>query len=151
MNKDDLIDIMVTAGFSKDKATSIIQDYSEINFSYQSVHNPSGKVPKRNCDYVRAFGAAYSKFGLYIFYKNKKIIYVGESAEEPFSKRLSQHFNNSQGGLRKKFANDKTSLGELDSSEVLILYDKYTNSKAKETHFDEDLLIGLFRPMLNNR
>ena len=43
------------------------------------------------------------------------------------------------------------SINILQKCEVLILYGKYNNSEARKTHFDEDLLIGIFKPQLNDR
>lgn len=82
-----------------------------------SVYNPNGKKTKSNCNYKKAFGDAYSEYELYIFYdSNNKIIYIGEAAEEEFKDRLSQHFNESDGGLRNKLSSKPNRLSKLMAS-----------------------------------
>lgn len=153
MTKDDLKAIMVEYGYDSNKTNSMIDAYKEIPaFTYMSVYNPKGVTPKPNCDFRSAFKDAYSEYGLYIFYdNNNKIIYVGEAAEEEFKDRLSQHFNESDGGLRNKLSLKPKLLSKLNASNVLILYGKYNKDDSRSTHFDEDLLIGLFKPELNDR
>lgn len=153
MTKDDLKALMVKNGYDSNKTNSMIDAYKEIPaFTYMSVYNPKGVTPKPNCDFRSAFKDAYSKYGLYIFYdNNNKIIYVGEAAEEEFKDRLSQHFNESDGGLRSKLSSKPNLLSKLNASNVLILYGKYNKDDSRNTHFDEDLLIGLFKPELNDR
>lgn len=153
MTKDDLKALMVKNGYDSIKTNSMIDAYKEIPaFTYMSVYNPKGVAPKPNCDFLSAFKDAYSKYGLYIFYdNNNKIIYVGEAAEEEFKDRLSQHFNESDGGLRSKLSSKPNLLSKLNASNVLILYGKYNKDDSRNTHFDEDLLIGLFKPELNDR
>lgn len=153
MTKDDLKTQMVSLGFDSKKVDGIIDAYNEVpSFTYMSVYNPKGITPKPDCDYVTAFQDAHSKYGLYIFYDNNdQIIYIGEAAEEPFKDRLSQHFNESDGGLRNKLASKSELLSKLEASNVLSLYGKNDKTNSRETHFDEDLLIGLFRPDLNDR
>ena len=86
-------------------------------FLYMSVYNPNGKKTKSNCNYKKAFGDAYSEYELYIFYdSNNKIIYIGEAAEEEFKDRLSQHFNESDGGLRNKLSSKPNRLSKLMAS-----------------------------------
>lgn len=135
-------------GFSK--ANARLKKYASIaSFTYESVYKVNGQ---RN-NYRKAFDKAYEKYGLYIFYKGNTndILYVGEAATEPFSKRLSQHFNQSDGGLREKFVLDSTKMKELQDSEILILYIKRKGHSPQVIHFDEDLLIGLFCPPWNDR
>lgn len=147
MNKKDLIEEMVEKGITSDMAYALLDTYSEIPaITYSTVQ--SSKTKKK---YKIAFGEAYDNFGIYVFYEtgtSPKIIYIGEAASEPFRKRLSQHFNKSHGGLRHKKPN---SIGILNKSEILVLYGKYNQTQARETHLDEDLLIGTFRPLLNDR
>ena len=52
------------------------------------------------------------------------------------------------GGLPHKKSGTSTILASCD---VLILYGKYNASNARETHLDEDLLIWIFKPQLNDR
>lgn len=52
------------------------------------------------------------------------------------------------GGLPHKKSGTATILASCD---VLILYGKYNDSNARETHLDEDLLIWIFKPQLNDR
>lgn len=55
------------------------------------------------------------------------------------------------GGLPHKKSGTATILASCD---VLILYGKYNASNAsnaRETHLDEDLLIWIFKPQLNDR
>lgn len=153
MTKDDLKKLMVDHGYDSNKTNSMIDAYEEIQaFTYMSLYNPKGGTPKPYCDYKSAFKNAYSEYGLYIFYdNNNEIIYVGEAAEEEFKDRLSQHFNESDGGLRNKLSSKPNLLSKLEESNVLILYGKYNKDDSRSTHFDEDLLIGLFKPELNNR
>lgn len=153
MTKEELKKLMVEHGYDSNKTNTMIDPYNEISsFTYMSVYNPNGKKPKSHCNYKKAFGNAYSKYGLYIFYdNNNKIIYVGEAAEEGFKDRLSQHFNESDGGLRNKLSSKPNLLFKLMASNVLILYGKYNKDDSRSTHFDEDLLIGLFKPELNDR
>lgn len=145
MNKKVLIKAMKKKGISY-KACAFLKKYSEIPaITYSTVQ--SSKTKKK---YKKAFGDAYDNFGIYVFYETRtsNIIYIGEAASEPFRKRLSQHFNKSHGGLRHKKQN---SIGILNKCEILVLYGKYDQTQARETHLDEDLLIGTFRPLLNDR
>lgn len=145
MKKEDLLKQMVKKGMEKSFCELFLDGYLEIDpFSYVKVKNDTGHK------YKKYFGKSYDKFGIYIFYdpKNGKIKYIGEAASEPFSKRLTQHFNESNGGLRFKKA-DKIDV--IEACDVLILYGKHDNNKYRDIHFDEDLLIGLFRPFLNDR
>lgn len=146
MKKINLINLMNLHGIKANYARTIVDAYLEISsFSYLPTFNSTS--PKK---YVKAFGKAYNSYGLYIFYDHTtmNIVYIGEAASEPFSKRLSQHFNKSHGGLIYKNSNN---INILKTCEVLILYGKYGSSQGRETHFDEDLLIGIFRPLLNDR
>lgn len=95
MTKENLKALMIEYGYDSNKTNTMIDAYKEIPaFTYMSVYNPNGKKPKSHYNYKKAFGDAYSEYGLYIFYdNNNKIIYVGEAAEEEFKDRLSQHFN----------------------------------------------------------
>ena len=145
MNKDELKSEMMAKGMSQNFVDTLLDKYSEISpFSYRSVKS----LDKHK--YKTAFGEAYSRNGIYIFYKTKTldIKYIGEAATEPFSKRWRQHFNRSHGGLLYKKHN---ALAILESCDVLILYLEHNLSQARDIHFDEDLLIGTFRPCLNNR
>lgn len=154
MTKKELIKLMVEHGYNSKKAKSMINSYKEIlAFTYMSVYNPNGKKSKSHCNYKKAFDNAYLDYGLYIFYEkdNNEILYIGEAAEEEFKDRLSQHFNESDGGLRKKLSSKPDFLYKLENSEVLILYGKHNKNDSRSTHFDEDLLIGLFRPVFNDR
>lgn len=147
MDKKEFLKKIKNMGFSKVNAR--LKKYASIaSFTYKSVY----KNGQRN-NYRKAFDMAYEKYGLYIFYDGttNDILYVGEAATEPFSKRLSQHFNQSDGGLREKFVLDSTKMQELQNSEVLILYIKKGEYSPKEIHFDEDLLIGLLCPVWNSR
>ena len=100
-----------------------------------SVYNPNGKKTKSNCNYKKAFGDAYSEYELYIFYdSNNKIIYVGKAGEEEFKDRLSQHFNESDGGLKNKLSSKPNLLSKLMASNILILYRKYNKDDSKSTH-----------------
>ncbi len=72
---------------------------------------------------------------MYIFYdNNNKIIYVGEAGEEEFKDRSSQHFNESDGGLRNKLSSKPNLLSKLMASNVLILYGKYNKDDSRSTH-----------------
>ena len=145
MKKLDLINEMVNKGICRARAKALLNPYSEIlAFKYNSVYKTA--VSK----YVSNFGLAYSDYGIYVFYDigTFNIQYIGEAASEPFSKRLTQHFNNSHGGLRHTKPH---AISTLNGCEVLILYGKYNATQARETHLDEDLLIGTFRPPLNDR
>lgn len=72
---------------------------------------------------------------MYIFYdNNNKIIYVGEAGEEEFKDRSSQHFNESDGGLRNKLSSKPNLLSKLMASNVLILYEKYNKDDSRSTH-----------------
>lgn len=147
MNLADLLNEMISRGVGHTLACSFSRGYKEVPpFLYSSV-KPS-KNGKRN--YKKVFGKAYNDYGLYIFYDRNTgdIEYIGESASEPFRKRLSQHFNGSHGGLLAKKPSYSTT---LNNCEILILYGKYNVAKSKNTHFDEDFLIGLFKPPLNDR
>ena len=144
MNLDTLKKLMIEKGINEQRTKEFADGYKEIEpFKYNDVINDKG------FKYKKFFADAYSKYGLYIFYlqKSNEIIYIGEACSEPFSKRLSQHFNESHGGLRVK-KKDKITI--ILDSEILILYDKHS-AENKEIHFDEDLLIGVFRPELNDR
>lgn len=100
-----------------------------------SVYNPNGKKTKSNCNYKKAFGDSYSEYELYIFYdNNNKIIYVGEAGEEEFKDRSSQHFNESDGGLRNKLSSKPNLLSKLMASNVLIFYGKYNKDDSRSTH-----------------
>lgn len=145
MNKNDLINEMVNNGIDRNRATALLNPYSEIPaFSYSKVQSTKGKK------FLAAFGAAYNDYGIYVFYDagTMNIQYIGEAASEPFSKRLTQHFNKSHGGLRHKKPH---AISILNGCEVLILYGRFGKFQARETHLDEDLLIGTFRPQLNDR
>lgn len=72
---------------------------------------------------------------MYIFYdNNNKIIYVGEAGEEEFKDRSSQHFNESDGGLRNKLSSKPNLLSKLMASNVLIFYGKYNKDDSRSTH-----------------
>lgn len=77
-----------------------------------------------------------------------QILMIGEAATETISKRLKQHFNGSHGGLRHKKPH---AIPTLIGCDVLILYGKYNPLQSRNTHFDEDLLLGIFRPQYNDR
>ena len=99
MKKEDLLKQMVEKGMEKNACELFLKGYLEMApFSYVKVKNDTGRK------YKKYFGDSYDKFGIYIFYdpKNEEIKYIGEAASEPFSKRLTQHFNESNGGLRFK-------------------------------------------------
>lgn len=150
MDKIKLIKKLRQKGFRKTSAIKRLKKYMEIPcFTYESVY----KVKGQKNDYKTAFGDAYDKYGLYIFYdaSTNKVLYVGEAASEQFSSRLSQHFNESHGGLRKKFEKDPTRLQMLKKSNILVLYIKSGRKLSRIIHFDEDLLIGLLRPEWNDR
>ena len=150
MDKIKLIKKLRQEGFRKTSARKRLKKYMEIPcFTYESVYKENGL---RN-DYETAFGDAYDKYGLYIFYdaSTNKVLYVGEAASEPFSHRLSQHFNQSHGGLRKKFEADPTRLQMLLDSNILVLYIKSGNKSSRTIPFDEDLLIGVLCPEWNDR
>ena len=137
---------MVKNGISLARATALLRQYSEIPaISYSAVRKLKSKKK-----YSTAFGKAYNDYGIYVFYEagTCNIMYIGEAAGEPFSGRLKQHFNNSYGGLPFK---KPYSVPILNKCEILILYGKYNSTQKRETHLDEDLLIGIFRPQLNDR
>lgn len=146
MDKNDLINELIKRGITAGVANGLINAYNEIpSFGYLTL-----QASTQSQKYLKQFGTAHSGYGIYIFYTSGTldIKYIGEAASEPFSKRLSQHFNNSQGGLRIK---KSASLSIINSCDVLILYGKYGKAQARDTHFDEDFLIGTFRPQLNDR
>lgn len=146
MNKNDLEQAMIQKGISKNFAHQILGNYLEIApFAYSSI-----RASNIRNKFKQAFGSAYNNYGIYVFYypNANEVKYIGEAASEPFSKRLTQHFNGSHGGLPFK---KPTLQNVLNACEVLILYGKYTTTQARNTHFDEDLLIGTFRPPLNDR
>lgn len=146
MDKKWLFKKLIEKGIAPCAANKLLKSYKEIpSFSYSAL-----LLSQQKDKYSKQFGKAYSGYGIYIFYLKDpfEIKYIGEAASEPFSKRLSQHFNNSHGGLPKK---KPGSTQILDLCDVLILYGKNGKKKARETHFDEDLLIGVFRPQLNDR
>lgn len=146
MDKNGFEQAMIQKGISSGLASQILKGYSEIvPFSYSLI-----KTSNKRGKFRQAFGSAYDEYGIYVFYNpnTEEVKYIGEAASEPFSKRLTQHFNGSHGGLPIK---KPTSQSVLKTCEVLILYGKYTNAQARNTHFDEDLLIGTFRPPLNDR
>ena len=146
MDKQDLIDCMIANGVKKKSATKRFNEYREIpTFSYNYVRSLSPSRQKYNC-----FGDAYNDYGIYIFYKSGTfdIQYIGAAALEPFRRRLTQQFNASHSGLP---AMKPKSISILNACDTLILYGKYNSAKAEYTHFDEDFLIGLFQPPLNDR
>ena len=71
---------------------------------------------------------------IFFYDNNNKIIYVGEAAEEEFKDRSSQHFNESDGGLRNKLSSKPNLLSKLMASNVLILYWKYNKEDSRSTH-----------------
>ena len=71
---------------------------------------------------------------IFFYDNNNKIIYVGEAAEEEFKDRSSQHFNESDGGLRNKLSSKPNLLSKLMASNVLILYGKYNKDDSRSTH-----------------
>ena len=130
MKKEDLLKRMVEKGMKKRFCKLFLKGYLEIApFSYVQVKKDTGHK------YKKYLGDSYDKFGIYIFYdsKNEEIKYIGEAASEPFSKRLTQHFNESNGGLRFK-KTDK--IGVIEAYDVLILYGKSNNNKYSDIHFD---------------
>ena len=150
MDKNALINKLKKLGYEKYRAIKRLKEYVELScFTYKSVYK--GKGLKN--DYKSAFGDAYDKYGLYIFYEaiTNEVLYVGEAASEPFSNRLSQHFNQSHGGLREKFKADAARLQRLENSNILVLYIKKGSPLRRTIHFDEDLLIGLLCPEWNDR
>ena len=151
MTKSDLETIITQKGISSAYINSILKRYTDFDsLSYMSVYNPTNAKVKPPCDFLNGFGDAYNEYGIYIFYNpvTSEIKYIGEAAEEAFSKRLTQHFNSSHGGLRSKYKTQPLAILDIESCEILILFGA---KNAKVTHFDEDLLIGIFRPIYNDR
>lgn len=148
MDKNGFEQAMVQKGISAELASRVLDKYEYIApVSYSSIKASNDEEKFKN-----AFGPAYDKCGIYVFYDSntEEIKYIGEAASEPFSKRLTQRFNSSHGGLPFKIEKNGLQNG-LNTCEVLILYGKCTKDQARDTHFDEDLLIGTFRPQLNDR
>ena len=99
-----------------------------------SVYNPNGKKLNQIV-IINSFGGFVFRIRTIYFYDNSnKIIYVGEAAEEEFKDRSSQHFNESDGGLRNKLSSKPNLLSKLMASNVLILYGKYNKDNSKSTH-----------------
>lgn len=69
MTRENLKALMVEYGSDSNKTNTMIDAYKEIPaFTYMFVYNPNGKKPKSHCNYKKAFGNAYSEYGLYIFF-----------------------------------------------------------------------------------
>lgn len=100
-----------------------------------SVYNPNRKKLNQIVITKKLLGIRIQIRDCIFFYdNNNKIIYVGEAAEEEFKDRLSQHFNESDGGLKNKLSSKPNLLSKLMASNVLILYGKYNKDDSRSTH-----------------
>lgn len=99
-----------------------------------SVYNPNGKKLNQIVIINSFWGFVFRIRTIYFYDNSNKIIYVGEAAEEEFKDRSSQHFNESDGGLRNKLSSKPNLLSKLMASNVLILYGKYNKDNSKSTH-----------------
>lgn len=82
--------------------------------------------------------------GLYIFVLEGRIIYIGVAYDRGINKRVTQHFRNDSGGLRKKLNNK-----QINILEKSYLYICKMNVPKQEMLYKEALIIGQYKPMFN--
>ncbi|MGL4949403.1 MAG: hypothetical protein ACRC5M_03390 [Anaeroplasmataceae bacterium] len=138
---NDLVQLMKSRGYCGSKLTT----YQSTWIDYKTVSNS-----QMHQKFKYYFNNAYKCHGIYIFAdKNThQIFYVGETHSQVLGQRLRQHFNpKDTGGLKYIYANHPNYINRINNSEILILYTSIKN--VRQIKFDQDLLIGLFDPVLN--